>query len=35
MTIRDKFCYFCIETYVVTAHLNRLDGTVLMRGHNI
>ena len=23
--IRDSFCYFCIKTYVVTPHLNRLE----------
>ena len=33
--IRDNFCTFCIKTYVVTPHLNRLDETVQMRGHNI
>ena len=33
--IRDNFCYFCIKTYVVTPHLNRLDKTGQMRGHNI
>ena len=33
--IRDNFCYFCIKAYVVTPHLNRLDETVQMRGHNI
>ena len=33
--IRDNFCLFCIKTYVVTPHLNRLDKTVQMRGHNI
>ena len=22
--IRDNFCFFCIKTYVVTPHLNRL-----------
>ena len=35
MIIRDNFCLFCIKTYVVTPHLNRLDKTVQMRGHNI
>ena len=35
MIIRDKFCKFCIETYIVSPHLNRLDETVQMRGHNI
>ena len=33
--IRDNFCKFCIKTFVVTPHLNRLDETVQMRGHNI
>ena len=33
--IRDNFCLFCIKTYDVTSHLNRLDETVRMRGHNI
>ena len=33
--IKDIFSYFCIKTYVVTPHLNRLDETVQMRGHNI
>ena len=33
--IRDNFCQFFIKTYVVTLHLNRLDETVQMRGHNI
>ena len=32
--IRDKFCQFSAKTYVVTPHLNRLDETVQMRGHN-
>ena len=35
MIIRDNFCLFCIKTYVVTPHLNRLDERVQMRGHNI
>ena len=35
MIIRDNFCKFCIKTYVVTPHLNRLDETVQMRGHTI
>ena len=35
MKIQDNFCYFCIKIYVVTPHLNRLDETVQMRGHNI
>ena len=33
--IGDNFCKFFIKTYVVTPHLNRLDKTVQMRGHNI
>ena len=33
--IRDNFCIFCFEPYVVTPHLNCLDETVQMRGHNI
>ena len=33
--IRDNFCSFPIKTYVVSPHLNRLDETVQMRGHNI
>ena len=33
--IRDILCISCIKTYVVTPHLNRLDETVQMRGHNI
>ena len=33
--IRDNFCQFHVKTYVVTPHLNRLDETVQMRGHNI
>ena len=33
--IRDNFCFFYIKTYVVTPHLNRLNETVQMRGHNI
>ena len=32
---RDNFCLFCIKLYIVTPHLNRLDETVQMRGHNI
>ena len=35
MIIRDNFRKFCIKTYVVTPHLNRLDETVQMKGHNI
>ena len=33
--IGDNFCKFCIKTYVMTPHLNRLVKTVQMRGHNI
>ena len=33
--IWDNFCHFCTKTYVVTLHLNRLDETVQMKGHNI
>ena len=33
--IRDDFCSLSIKTYVVTPHLNRLVGTVQMRGHII
>ena len=33
--IRDTFCYFCIKPYVVTPHLNHLDGTIQIRGRNI
>ena len=33
MIIRDNFYQLCIETYVVTPHLNRLVETVQMRGH--
>ena len=29
------FCLFCIKTNVVAPHLNGLDVTVQMRGHNI
>ena len=35
MIVRGMFCEYCIKTYVVTPHLNRLDKTVQMRGHNI
>ena len=35
MIIRDNFCEFCIKTYVVTPHQNRLIEPVQMRGHNI
>ena len=33
--IRDNFYLFCIKTYVVTPHLNCLNETVQMKGHNI
>ena len=33
--IRDNFCYFYINIYVVTSHLNGQDETVHIRGHNI
>ena len=29
------YSYFSMKTYVVTHHLNRLDETVQMMGHNI
>ena len=29
------FCKFCIKMDLVNAHLNRLDETVQVRGHNI
>ena len=35
MIIRDNFCQVCRKVYAVTPHLNRLDETVQMRGHNI
>ena len=35
MIIRHNFCQFCTKTYVMTPHLNRLEETVQMRGHNI
>ena len=35
MIIRDNFSYFSFKPYVATPHLNRLDETVQMRGHNI
>ena len=35
MIIRDNFCWFCINSYVVTPHLNCLNETVQMMGHNI
>ena len=30
-----KFFLFLIEPYIVTPHLNRLDETVKMKGHNV
>ena len=33
--IRDNFCEFCLKTNVVTPHLNRVNKTVQMKGHNI
>ena len=35
MIIEDNFSYFSLKPYIVTPHLNRLDKTVQMRGHNI
>ena len=35
MIIRDNFCQLCIKTSVVSPHLNRLNETVQMRGHNM
>ena len=35
MVTKDNFSYFSLKLYVVTHHLNRLDETVQMRGHNI
>ena len=35
LIISDSFCKFCLKTYVVTRHLNRLEETVQMRGHNV
>ena len=35
MIIKDNFCQFCVRTNVVTPHLNLLNETVHMRGHNI
>ena len=33
--LRYYRCQFCIKTFVVTPHLNRLIETVQMGGHNI
>ena len=35
MIIWDNFSYFPLKLYVVTPHLNRLNETVQMRGHNM
>ena len=35
MITGDNFCTFCINIYIVTPHLNPLNETVQMRGHNI
>ena len=35
MIIEDNFSYFSLKSYIVTPHLNRLNKTVQMRGHNI
>ena len=35
MIIWDNFSSFCMKTYVVDHHLNRLNETVQMRAHNI
>ena len=35
MIIRNNFSYFSMKKYVVTPHLNCLDETVPIRGHNI
>ena len=35
MISRDNFCKFCIKPYVVTRHLNRINETAQMRGHNM
>ena len=35
MIIEDNFSYFSLKLYVVSPHLNSLDETVQMRGHNI
>ena len=35
MITRDFFSCILHKEYVVTPHLNRLDETVQMRGHNI
>ena len=35
MIIEDNFSYFSLKPYIVTPHLNHLDETVQMRGHNL
>ena len=35
MMIIQDVSYFSLKPYVVTPYLNRLVGTVQMRGHNI
>ena len=35
MLFGGHFSYFSFKPYVVTHHLNRLDETVQLRGHNI
>ena len=35
LIIMDNFCSFCVKTYVVIPHMNRLIETVQMKGHNI
>ena len=35
MIIEGLFFHFSLKPYVVTPHLNRLNKTVQMRGHNI
>ena len=35
LIIMDNFCQCGTKTYVVTPHLNCLNETVRMRGHNI
>ena len=35
MINRDNFSYFSFKPYGVTPHLNRLEETIQMRGHNI
>ena len=33
--IWDNLCLFCINSYVLTPHLNRLNKTVQMRGYKM